>query len=81
MRGVVVKGLGGLFEVLTENGRCVENIIGQSSGLSEKALEAGALAAGITGTGPATAVIVERGEGKRMAEALGCKTILAKTRC
>jgi shikimate kinase len=69
------------LNVLTENGRCVENIIGQSSGLSEKALEAGALAAGITGTGPATAVIVERGEAKKMAETLGCKTILSRTRC
>ena len=69
------------LDVLTENGRCVEGIIGQSSGLSEKALEAGALAAGITGTGPATAVIVERGEGKKMAEVLGCRTILSRTRC
>ena len=69
------------LNVLTENGRYVEGIIGQSGGLSEKALEAGALAAGITGTGPATAVIVPRGEGKKMAEALGCRTILSKTRC
>ena len=69
------------FSVLTENGRYVDAIIGRPNGLAEKALNEGALAAGITGTGPATAVIVTKGEGERMAEALGCKVILSRTRC
>ena len=69
------------FSVLTENGKCVDNIIGRSNGLAEKALSEGALAAGITGTGPATAVIVNKGEGERMADILGCKVILSRTRC
>ena len=69
------------FNVLTENGRYVDGIIGRPNGLAKKALEEGALAAGITGTGPATAVIVPKGEGERMADALGCKVILSRTRC
>ena len=66
--------------VLTENGRYVEGLIGERTGLAEKALKEGALAAGITGTGPATAVIAEKGDGKRIAEALNCRTIVTRTR-
>ena len=71
----------GYLEVLTENGRCVEEIIGRTDGLSEKAMKAGALAAGITGTGPATAIIAEKGDGKRISDVLGCRTIVTGTRC
>ena len=69
------------LSVLTENGKHVDRIIGHPNGLASKALENGALAAGITGTGPATAVIVEKGEGKKMADVLGCRTIISRTRC
>ena len=68
------------LNVLTENGRYVDDIIGSKNGLAEKALEEGALAAGITGTGPATAIIVRKGDGKWISEALGCRTMLAGTR-
>ena len=69
------------LSILTENGRCVEEIIGRTDGLSEKALKAGAIAAGITGTGPATAIIAKKGDGKRISDALGCRTITTRTRC
>ena len=69
------------FSVLTENGKHVDKIIGRPNGFAGRALKEGALAAGITGTGPATAVIVPKGEGERMADVLGCKVILSRTRC
>ena len=80
-KGMVPRIEDDFLGVLTENGRYVDGIIGRSNGLAEKALDEGALAAGITGTGPATAVIVTKGEGERMAEALGCEVILSRTRC
>ena len=67
------------LEVLTRNGSYVEGIIGNSSGLSRKALDMGALAAGITGTGPAVAVVTEHGKGKEIAASLGCRTIVTET--
>ena len=69
------------LSVLTENGRYVERIIGMTVGLSEKAIGEGALAAGITGTGPATAIIAKKGDGKRISDALGCMTMITRTRC
>ena len=80
-RGMVPRIEDDFFGVLTENGRYVDGIIGRPNGLAEKALKEGALAAGVTGTGPATSVIVAKGEGERMAEALGCNVILSRTRC
>ncbi len=68
------------LDVLTRNGRYVEGIIGTGTGLSERALALGALAAGITGTGPAVAVVAKKGDGKRIAEELGCRYILTETR-
>ena len=69
------------LDVLTENGKHVEEIIGRFNGLSMRALKEGALAAGITGTGPATAIIAKKGDGKRISDALGCRTIITGTRC
>ena len=68
------------LEILTENGRFVEGLIGEKVGMADRALKEGALAAGITGTGPATAVIAKKGDGKRIAEALGCRTLITTTR-
>ena len=68
------------LSVLTENGRCVESIIGTTDGLSEKAIREGALAAGITGTGPATAIVAKKGDGKRISDALGFRTMITGTR-
>jgi len=68
------------LSVLTENGAYIERIIGGDSSLAEKALDAGALAAGITGTGPALAIIAEKGRGKEISDAMGCRTIITETR-
>ena len=69
------------LNVMTENGRYVEGIIDRPSGHTRKALEEGALAAGITGTGPATAIIAKKGDGQRIAGSIDCRKILATTRC
>ncbi|MBR4505087.1 MAG: shikimate kinase [Candidatus Methanomethylophilaceae archaeon] len=69
----------GYLGVLTKNGEYVSQIIGGGSDLARKALDLGALAAGISGTGPATAVLTERGDGGRMAEGLGCPCIITET--
>lgn len=45
------------FDTLTRNGRAVAEILGIDDSLAERSLEAGALAAGVTGTGPAIAII------------------------
>lgn len=66
--------------VLSDNGKIVSEIIGMDNSLAEKAVELGALAAGVTGTGPAVAVICENGTGREIAEKLGCNTILSKVR-
>ena len=78
--GMVPRIEGDYLSVLTENGRFVEGIIGRTDGLSQRAMNEGALAAGITGTGPATAIIAKKGDGKRISEAMGCRTMITRTR-
>lgn len=68
----------GYLEVLTANGAFVEGIVGKL-GIAERALEAGAIAAGITGTGPATAVLADPGDGRRIADELGCPALITRT--
>ncbi|HIJ00960.1 MAG TPA: shikimate kinase [Candidatus Methanomethylophilaceae archaeon] len=45
------------FQAMTANGRMVAEILNADTGLTDRALAHGALAAGITGTGPAVAII------------------------
>jgi len=78
-RELVPKLENSYLEVLTRNGEMVENIIGNPSGISKKAMELGALAAGVTGTGPAISVVTERGKGKDLAAELGCRTMITRT--
>ena len=68
------------LKVLTRNGSEVASIIGDDQSISKKALELGALASGVTGTGPAIAIIAEKGEGQRISDALDCRTIVTTTR-
>ena len=66
--------------VMSENGKHVADIIGDDSGFAAKAMGLGAVAAGITGTGPATAILAKKGDGERIASAMGCRTIITTTR-
>ena len=65
---------------LTANGRIVADIIGMDTSVIDRALECGALAAGVTGTGPAVALITEKGRGKSIARQMGERYILSRTR-
>ena len=68
------------LEALTINGRLVAEIIGADTSIIDMALENGAIAAGISGTGPAIAAVTEHGKGKELASILGGKTIVTVTR-
>ena len=68
------------LNVLTENGRHISRIIGDTSNLAESALKAGALAAGVSGTGPAIAALTEKGKGKEIADRFCSDYILTRTR-
>ena len=68
------------LKALTLNGRLIAEVTHTDNSIAEKALGAGALAAGISGTGPAIAVIAEKGHGKSISDELPCTTILTETR-
>ena len=68
------------IKAMTMNGRLIARVTGSGGDLIEEALAHGALAAGVSGTGPAVAALAEPGEGKRIADALGCRTVITETR-
>jgi len=47
------------IEAITLNGRLCSEALGLDTEVSEKAIKAGAIAAGLTGTGPATAILTD----------------------
>ncbi len=51
---------GDVFSALYENGRCVGESIGVGTKIADRALAAGASAAGISGTGPACGILVRK---------------------
>ena len=68
---------------LTRNGALIARLTGVNDDAAKKALSMGALAAGVTGTGPAISVIVKKGEGYPFLKDLGndgYNTIMTKTR-
>lgn len=68
------------LKAMTMNGRLIARVTGVSEELIDEALAHGALAAGISGTGPAVAAIAERGRGAEIAAGLRCRTIVTETR-
>ena len=69
----------GVLEVMTANGSLISGIVGENGIMAKIALKRGALAAGISGTGPATAMLVGKGKGKGLADDIG-DCILTRTR-
>jgi len=68
---------------LTENGSLVAGAIGINDEISKKAMNMGALAAGVSGTGPALSVVVGKGDGRSFLNDLehnGYDSILTRTR-
>ncbi len=72
------------FEAMTLNGRLISKASDVDNSIAEKAISMGALGAGMSGSGPAVAIVVPSGEGAAFADKMGLKpseTILTKTRC
>jgi shikimate kinase len=72
------------FEAMTINGRIISAVSGVDNCLAERALSIGALGAGMSGTGPAIAIVTEKNNGKGIVEELEMRpeeTIITRTRC
>lgn len=69
------------FAALTLNGKLVAKALGINNGVAETSLRYGALAAGISGSGPATAVLLEKDTAENFMKKTGLRsTIVTKTR-
>lgn len=71
------------LEAMTINGRIISSVQGVDNSIAEKAVGMGALGAGMSGSGPAVAIVVEKGDGPSFARDLGLdpdETILTSTR-
>ena len=55
------------LKVLTENGKHVASLIGMDQSVCREAMSLGALAAGVTGTGPAIAIVCEHDKTEKIA--------------
>jgi shikimate kinase len=64
------------LQALTANGRLVAATMGLDDSLAQKALRHGALAAGISGTGPAVAILAPEGEGKTLMDEMGMEGLM-----
>lgn len=69
------------FSAMTMNGRIISRVSGVDNSIAEMALVNGALGAGMSGSGPAIAIVLEEGRGKAFIERTGLNnTILTRTR-
>lgn len=69
------------FRAMTENGRAVASVSGIDNSVSDIALKNGALGAGVSGSGPAVAIVLERGDAEDFIERTGLAGLItARTR-
>ena len=69
------------FKAMTMNGRMIASISEINNNIAEIALENGALGAGVSGSGPAIAIILERGDAESFVERSGLIGLIsARTR-
>ncbi len=83
VRAVAADAMSDPFGAMTRNGRIIARIQGLDNSVAEKAMNMGALGAGLSGSGPAVAVVVPRGDGPSFARDLGLEpgeTIITATR-
>ncbi len=84
MESVIGMAMDDPFKAMTLNGRLISEASEVDNSIAEKAMALGALGAGMSGSGPAVAIVVPSGEGAAFAERMGLKpseTILTETRC
>ena len=83
MKDILGKADDDWLSALTMNGRLIADALGIDDSISSKALDAGALAAGVSGTGPAVSVVVNNGKGVSFIKDLehnGYQAIITGTR-
>jgi len=69
------------FKAMTENGRLIASVSGIDDSVSDIALENGALGAGVSGSGPAVAIVLEKGDAEDFIRRTGLTgLIFARTR-
>ncbi|MCL2296182.1 MAG: shikimate kinase [Methanomassiliicoccaceae archaeon] len=69
------------FKAMTANGRAVASVSGIDNVISDIALENGALGAGVSGSGPAVAIVLEHGDAEDFIKRTGLTGLLfARTR-
>ncbi len=69
-----------IYSAMTLNGRAIAEVTGESGDLIDIAISNGALAAGVSGTGPAVGIICRPEDAVRIAQAMPCETILTEVR-
>lgn len=72
------------FAAMTMNGRIISRVQGVDNSVADRAMSMGALGAGMSGSGPAVAIVVPKGDGASFASDMGLdpeETILTTTRC
>lgn len=72
------------FAAMTMNGRIISRVHGVDNSVADRAMSMGALGAGMSGSGPAVAIVVPKGDGASFASDMGLdpeETILTTTRC
>jgi len=69
-----------IYSAMTLNGRVIAEVTGESGDLIELAINNGALAAGVSGTGPAVGIICRHEDAQRIADAMPCETIITEVR-
>ena len=71
------------YDSLTENGKLIAKVMNIDDSIAYKAIELGALAAGVSGTGPSVSVIVKKGDGGSFLKDLcpeGYASVVTRTR-
>ena len=81
IEGLIEKAKTDPFGAMTENGRAIASVSGIDNSLSDLALKNGALGAGVSGSGPAIAMVLERGDADGFVERSGLIGLIsARTR-
>ncbi len=83
MREAIDMAMDRPFEAMTINGRIISSVQDVDNSVAEKAVAMGALGAGMSGSGPAVAIVVAEGDGRSFAKDLGLdpeETIFTSTR-
>ncbi len=69
-----------IYSAMTLNGRAIAEVTRESGDLIDIAIQNGAIAAGVSGTGPAVGIICSKEDAVRIAQAMPCETIITEVR-